>query len=554
CAPAVTPTTPTTPTVGKPRYGGWIGMSTDSGYSDRWDVFGPTMPNACFIYEGMLGGNWWLPEEESPATNYYFSPEQQTGVLAESWEVADPQTFIFHLRKGIHFQNKPPVNGREVVAEDVKWSIEQTLASPRAPKGILTVIDSMTCPEKYTIVIKTAEPRAAGWLYEAFLAAHSAGGYVAAHEVVDLYGQEGLSDWHNAIGTGAWMVDDFVAGSNAIFVRNPDYWAYDQNYPENKLPYADGVKFFTIKDVSSNIAALRTGKLDWSKDITWDQVESLLTTSPWLKHREFGPFGTSLLPMNYKREPFTDVRVRQAMCMAIDQDEIVNKVYGGHALKAIEHWPYMPSWGDMYVSPDEYPQVVRDMFSHNLVRAKELLAEAGYADGFSTEILCDTRSPSLDIVALVAHYLTDINVEATINSQERGVMSTHLYKHDYPQMALHTTKGMSTQKGPESTFQNNYIFASTYDYAGYDNPEFNEKFAQAKATLDADEQTKLWRELAIKVMVDAPYIIIPSYNNYIFWAPWIKGYWGQNGMHWLDYDMSKYWWIDLDLRKSIIGK
>ncbi len=508
-------------------------------------------------YEGLLIGNWYLSEKENPNYDGWFNSKTYTGWLAESWEMTDPQTFVFHIRKGVHFQNKPPVNGRELTAEDVKWSFEQTLAAPPAGKGTLVNIDKITTPDKYTVVFHTITPRTDDFL-SAFVASHSSGGFVYPHEVIDTYGKSGFADWRHAIGTGPWIAEDYLEGSSATFVRNPDYWDYDKDYPENRLPYADGLVILFITDPATTLAAVRTGKIDRHWEVSWDQVDSLLKTSPWLKYRTLPPPGFSPIGINTKNKPLSDVRVRQAMLMAVDNEAIIRDIYGGNGVMGIDNWPYLQSWGDYFIQPDEYPQIVRDMFSHDLDQAKRLMAEAGYPNGFTTEFIAsDDRPGQMDMAVLIKSYLADIGVKAEIKVMPTSAKfaSVQTLQRTFPGMLLFTHTGGSVANSPDATIETYYLLNSIRNYSSYDNAHVMDLYNQAITAPDEKERIKLLKEAGIQAMVDAPYIIIPSYTSFSFWAPWLKGgYWGQYGMTRQDYNMHKHWWLDQDLKKSITGK
>jgi peptide/nickel transport system substrate-binding protein len=109
-------------------------------------------------------------------------------------------------------------------------------------------------------------------------------------ETVAKYGD--MKDWQNAVGTGPFMLTDYVSGSSITFARNPDYWMKDPLHPQNQLPYVDGVKLLIIPDTSTALSALRTGKLDVMEAVVWDDTVSLKKTSPDLQYTGRG----ALLP------------------------------------------------------------------------------------------------------------------------------------------------------------------------------------------------------------------------------------------------------------------
>jgi len=237
------------------------------------------------------------------------------GMLVESWEVAsDLKSVTFHVRKGVRWQNKYPVFGREMTAQDIKYSYDRLLGTGSGftePSKLRSFpeyrfITSVEAPDKYTIVFRLKQ-----YTYE-FLEFHGfrGGHWIYPPELV----QAGDEDWHNAVGTGPFMLKDFVVDSSLTLVKNPDYWGYDELHPNNRLPYVDKVVGLIVPDISTQIAALRTGKLDQILTVNWEQAQQLKKTNPQLISRPYRAVCLTLQMRNDKA-PFTDIRVRKAMQM-----------------------------------------------------------------------------------------------------------------------------------------------------------------------------------------------------------------------------------------------
>ena len=187
------------------------------------------------------------------------------GQLAESWEFTDPDTCVAHLRKGIHWQDIPPANGREFIADDVVFHFNRlcglgggfTKPSPHCSTSFQDLI-SVTATDKYTVVFKWKKPNPE-FIIETLFGPDFAL-WLENPDAVKKWGD--VSDWHQAIGTGSFILKDFVPGSSATLVKNPNYWGYDERYPQNKLPYIDTVKYLIIPDDDTALAAMRAGKID----------------------------------------------------------------------------------------------------------------------------------------------------------------------------------------------------------------------------------------------------------------------------------------------------
>ena len=253
----------TDPTNGKvytaPEYGGTL---THAG------VFEP--PNS----DAMIGGvgvgyavsgvveklgiaNWGMDRSVNNLKNEYLLEDQFTGALAESWDVPDPRTYIFHIRQGVRWHDKAPMNGRELTADDVVYNFNRYRTTDQPSRLDELPYESITATDRYTVEVKLQDPRldALLVLIDDNLA------FMHAPEVVEQHGD--VADWRNLVGTGPFMLTDWVEGSSLTWVKNPDYWGHDEKYPENRLPYVDEVVKLIIPDQATRVSAMRTGKVDY---------------------------------------------------------------------------------------------------------------------------------------------------------------------------------------------------------------------------------------------------------------------------------------------------
>ena len=158
------------------------------------------------------------------------------------------------------------MNGREFDAHDVEWNFHRYLGlgdftedGPSAGKGGVTMgaeIVSVTATDKWTVEIKLAKPTldVLGKMLNNYF-------IVLPREVIEKYGD--AKDWRNLVGTGPWMITDLVDGSSLTYTKNPNYWGYDEKYPENRLPYIDQLRALIMPEVATHMAALRTAKVDY---------------------------------------------------------------------------------------------------------------------------------------------------------------------------------------------------------------------------------------------------------------------------------------------------
>lgn len=254
--PTTTKTTTTTTASNTPKYGGTMSFLEPTDIRSFDDV----NPWICYCWSIMLTndsifqGNWVDGPAGSGKMSWLLSggfegmPQWMTAGLAPTWEAsATDNSMTLHLRQGVHFFNKAPVNGREMTADDVVYSIKRQWTIPTAfLKNTYPAPTSVVKVDKYTVKVTwgsfadmTNDIMQVGGLVE-----------VWPHEVFDTYGN--AQDWRNSNGTGPFMITDYVKNSSATFVKNPDYYLTDPLGPGkgNKLPYVDGIKMLIIPDIS----------------------------------------------------------------------------------------------------------------------------------------------------------------------------------------------------------------------------------------------------------------------------------------------------------------
>ena len=376
----------------KPQYGGSIAEAwvTDDGlHIDTWFGGGNRGP-ANLVLEVMGMGDWGLDR------NVYDFKSQETPLsavrphIAESFEISpDGRTFTFHIRKGVHWQDKAPMNGRELVADDIVFSFQRMKGlgdfaeagpSPYA-KGIAVLpIESITAPDKYTVVFNLTKLDFN--TLQMIYTESSHGAMIYPPEVIQEHGH--IQDWRNLVGTGPYELTDWVQGSSLTYAKNPNYWGYDEKFPENRLPYLDEIRFLIIPDPSTRLTALRTGTIARLTNLTVDEGNAFQKTNPELlmavSMNNPWSFG-----FDVRKPPFDDIRVRTAMQLALDNETINDTLFAGLG----DTTPYgmiRQARVGFYIPFEEWPQQLKDNYAYDPERAKQLLAEAGYPNGFKTTL------------------------------------------------------------------------------------------------------------------------------------------------------------------------
>ena len=247
------------------------------------------------------------------------------GDLAESWTQPNETTYVFKLRRGVRWHPKPPVNGRELTSADVKYTIERFLTVKGNPSAyMLRAIDHVETPDAATVRIVLKEPNA--WFLD--MLANPMTVAVVAREVVEKFGD--LKKAESVMGTGPWMLDSHRPNAGLTFVRHPQYF-------QTGLPHIDRVEMVVDEDNASRMAAFLVGKYDlgWEfpgaiQRTDWVQIkDTLKQRRPGLRTAEFVSNVETHISMRTDQKPFNDVRVRQAMSMAIDRQGILDATAEG---------------------------------------------------------------------------------------------------------------------------------------------------------------------------------------------------------------------------------
>ncbi len=540
--------------VEKPRYGGTLTYALSSDPSGSFDGACTSQPapiNADLIGNELLGGDWTTglagTEETSNTIGILWKIGMNAGELAESYELTDDETIIFHIRKGIKWQNIPPVNGREFTAEDAAWNIERIWKSEISwlylNNGPTERLISAKALDKYTLELKVP-PAVQGLqlFYNSDLLFH------LPPEVVETYGD--MNDWERAIGTGPFIVDDYVKGSCITHVRNPDYFQEDPLFPENQLPYLDVLKQLIIPDASTRLAALRTAKVDTlgMMRLEWEDAELLQKSHPDLVFKEVPGYVVSVTGRIDKEDlPFKDVRVRRALNMAVNKQEMVDEYWGGHAM--LFAYPYTDDIDhrEVFVPLEEMSQEAQDIYTYDPAKAKELLAEAGYPDGFQTEIVCQVASA--DIVSLIREYYLAVGVDMEIQPLEPGVYWSVDRGRTYEEMIY---KGTKQNQFP-------YVYqdfrAEANDCASFfDSPETRAAYNEMNIYLgkDDDKVAQILRDITPFMVENAWGTWLPAPYQYGVWWPWVKNFENQTlPGYWNPMQICAYMWMDQDLKDTM---
>jgi len=505
----------------------------------------------------------WTMDPSVWSYQLLFRPTEYTkGFLAQTWEFSDPNTLVVHLRKGIHWQNIAPVQGREFIADDVVFHYNRLLGlgsgyTKPAPYYATVVawqsLKSVTTTDKYTVAFNWNVPNPE-FILET-LRGPSTGQDIEAPEVVKQYGD--ASDWHHAVGTGSFILQDFVSSGSATLVKNPNYWGYDERYPKNQLPYIDTLKVIIIPDDATALAGLRSGKIDFMDQMSFQQSNSIQKTNPEILQLPILPQQALTIDPRNDVAPFKDIRVRQAMQMAIDLRTIAKTYYAGTVSSAPSTLTsaYMTGWGFPFT---QWPQDLKDQYTYNPTQAKKLLAEAGYPTGFKTDIVADIAG-DMDLLQVVKAYFLAVGVDMEIRTMDSASWVTFVqtgHKND----AL-AQRGVSGQLG--NTYEpprqlNRFQTGYSVNWCMISDPVYDAFYPKAMASTSVDAMKQVVKDANEYVARQHFSISLLLPSLFAFYQPWFKGYYGQSaaisgtaGSPQLISFYASRFWIDSTLKKSM---
>jgi peptide/nickel transport system substrate-binding protein len=538
-------------TAGKPQYGGTMTLSIPNNITSFDPYMVGTYSIAASWMERLLGPNWKVDPKVFNYSGLYVPSDYVGGWLAQSWEFTDPNTFVIHLHQGIHWQNISPANGREFTADDVVWQYNHEFGlgggftKPSTAASSTTIfqnLTSLTDPDKYTVIFKwkSSDPE---YVFEA-LDVTDSGQLIENPEAVAQWGD--VTDWHHAIGTGPFILSDFVSGSSATLVKNPNYWGTDEHYPQNKLPYIDTLKYLIIPDATTALAALRTGTVDAMDNVTLQQAQDIEKTNPKLVKTSYPTSNVPTLDPRVDKAPFSDSRVRWAMQEAIDLPTIAKTYYAGTcSADPLTLTSYaMTGWGYPY---DQWPQDLKDKYAYNPTAAKQLLADAGYPNGFDTEIVVQ-NTVDLSLLQIVKSYYSAVGINMNINVMDPTEWMGYVFAHKQTQMAEFLLGGLGLNYAFFFQLQR-YQTGFVVNIPNVSDTAFDAFYTQAMAATSTDQVKQIVRDANKYVAEQHWAISLLQFNLFTFNQPWLKGYGGQTftigggniGPQFSGYFLSRFW-------------
>jgi peptide/nickel transport system substrate-binding protein len=430
--------------------------------------------------------------------------------LAERWETPDDTTYIFHLRQGVKWHNKPPVNGRELVAEDVKFTFDRFLTEPGNPeRQLLESVDRVEVVDRYTVKFRLHEPFV--WLLDVL--ANAMCMWIVAPEVVEKYGD--LKKAETAIGTGPFLLERYEPNVKTIFKRNPDYFRKDQ-------PYVDGVEWLAIEDDSTGLAMYRTGQIDCGPWYYWSvrqpDLEALKQTHPHLRYQDVLANNANAISMRVDQPPFTDVRVRRAVSHAIDRQAIIDAAYPrGEPTSAVPRG--LTEWS----LPIDQLGAGAKYYQYDPEEARRLLAEAGFPKGFKAPLtVTGGYGPDLlDAVQLAQHYLKNVGIEAELKQQEYGAYMATTAQGKFEGM---TMGPYAVAWEPDSALYGPYVPDQPRNRGHVNDPKLTAMVQAQRRTQDLEARKQLIFDIQRYAAEQQYYVYLNTPMFTGSWQPYVKNY------------------------------
>ncbi len=513
CSAPVSPAAPAgggQPAAGQPKLGGALNLRILGDPFD-WDLsyVGKSEPNGggmAYVYNSLLG---FKTGPDLKFADLILRPE-----LAETWDTsADGKTFTFHLRKGVKFADKAPINGRDLTAADVKWSYEYwsrsgALKDKKLPTGqfawMFEGLAGVDAPDASTVMVRFTDP------FAPFLSfAASDFNPVVPHEIYDRDG----NFKNQAVGSGPFQMDESASqkGSRWVFKKNPGYF-------EPGKPYLDELRWLVIPDDSTALAAFRTKQIDMvgggaGSRLSTQQAEDIKKSAPSAVLLQYADPAPMHFYLNARKKPLDDLRVRRALAYAIDPDEFIKVLYDGKGL-----WALAGAFPDTFTQDEIHKIMKRDP-----AESKKLLAEAGFANGLDLEFIYPGTSYGESYITsmqLLQAQLKRVGINLQLKSLDKADESERKKTGDF--VTTHTSKSLDSDV--DSYLFNVFHPSSKANYGGTNDPQLTDLLVGQRRETDPKKRNEIIRAAVLRIYDQAHALALYEGVQSQFWYPFLKNY------------------------------
>lgn len=423
---------------------------------------------------------------------------------ADSYEVsADARTYTFHLHEGITFTDGTPLDAAAVVANYEaaidpanNWRRRRMFIESIDENTEETRVDSCTAVDDYTVEFHLPEP------YAPFMNSVTQFYLISPAALAD-------SSWDyskQSAGSGPYVLEEYAQGDHVSILRNEDYWG--------EAPSIDRVDFRVVPEAGSRIAALQTGEATAIYPMPTDQVATVRAAGD-INMVSLESTTMRYVTLNTNYEPLSDVRVRQAMNYALNQDEYVKVMYSGAATPATSVLPEMVP-GYKAQTPYEY----------DLEKAKSLLEEAGYADGFEVSVICDNSTQETKGATFVMQQLEQVGITVNVLPNEAAT-NAEIAAEPEDTTELQMWYVNWSQSDPDgflrSLLSSPMVPPTGYNTAFWRNDEFDAELEAGNAAPTVEEQNEHYGKCQDIAWEECPWLYLASDNTLLSYKAYLNG-------------------------------
>ena len=486
----------------------WAVPATPNGMDHEYHYSNEAHEAERNVYDSLLNFETVYDEESG-----FLLPDfsKLTNSLAESVELSeDERTVTIKLREGVISHA-----GNELTTEDVmyKWERAKALGANiwnfcGSFSGI-TDLAQIQVLDDYTFTVTTEKPNPLATVFLAHLGQQMLDSEEIKKHATDT--DEWATEWmsRNEAGYGPYKITSFVPGDQVVFEKHDQYWDTEN------MPYFDKVIMKEIPESSNRVAMLKSGDVDGITTLTASELKELESVDG-VKVMHYSGNIAVHVGFSCQKKPFDDPKVRQALNYAFPYTEVLDTVYMGYATQLTS------------VVPSIYPDHTSDYWKYDtdLEKAQALLAEAGYGEGFTTNVYIENTNPVMEQIAIMMQTnFREIGVNVEIQKLSSGDYNNRIFNHDFDGMYIQQDSAGT----PDGGFALGLYCAGVQNVGDWENEEFLELYDQMMTTTDAEVRTKCADRMQQICVEEDPiwiYICEPGYNvavrdtlNDLRWEP-----------------------------------
>jgi len=325
--------------------------------------------------------------------------------------------------------------------------------------------------------------------------------------------------------------------------RNDDYYGTTTiSGKEYQLPFLDEWTHPFIFDEATQIAALRTGALDVMLSVYPQYVPSLEASAPSLSKLEVPSGDAWWVGLRCDQEPFNDVNVRRAMMIGLDRE----LAFDTAIVMGLDYfWPVIAG-GPGYIALEDLPASCQELFTYDPVKARQMLADEGYPNGFATEVIVEIEPAMVRVAEAVAGlWKESLNVDITIKAMETSAWHGSMEARDFTGTIVDENQPMFA-----TSYMDTYMTGQAGNSACWSDPEYDALCREALSSVNLADAEDLFKQMFVMVLDECPCIPIGMGAQYSMWWPWVKNYRGERNISCVE-PASKYIWIDQDLKEEM---